>query len=243
MALRPDQHGGRAVAAPALPVERLSDPGGDQLTSPTTTGTALRTGRSGVPASLLRYRRAVRAVLLLVTAVLAAGCTTAVPGAPSAAGPTPLPPRPREVRLDGVDPCSLLSRDERNALGLESDPVSHSSYVALFRGVVKTCTMHGPSPEGLLLGISSVTSVGVERWTETDVAAELQPTLVADFPAYIVKPARYTDYCSVEIDVAPGQLLDIQFGGGSAAAPITQNDLCTRAGRSAIAAMAKLTAR
>jgi hypothetical protein len=145
--------------------------------------------------------------------------------------------------LDGVDPCSLLSRDERIALGLESDPRSHSSYVALFRGVVETCTMHGPSPESLLLGISTVTSAGVERWTEPDVAAELHPTLVTGFPAYIVKPAQYTDYCSVEIDVAPGQLLDVQFGGGSEAAPIAQNDLCTRAGRSAVAVMAKLTER
>ena len=129
MALRPDEHGGRAVPAPALPVERLPDPGGDQLTRPTTTGTAGAPAHRPFrpfPGTLLRYRRAVRAVLLLVTAVLAAGCTTAVPGTPSAAGPPPLPPRPREVRLDGVDPCSLLTSEQRADLGFQSAASQHA---------------------------------------------------------------------------------------------------------------------
>ena len=46
------------------------------------------------PASSLRYRRAVRLAPLLVTALLAAGCTTVVAGTPSAPTGVLLPPRP-----------------------------------------------------------------------------------------------------------------------------------------------------
>jgi len=79
----------------------------------------------------VRYRRAVRTVLMLLTAVLAAGCTTAVEGTPSAAPPAPLPARPREVRLDGVDPCSLLTPEQRTALGFKNKPSSSKPYVEL----------------------------------------------------------------------------------------------------------------
>ena len=191
----------------------------------------------------MRYRRAVRTVLLLVTAVLAAACTTAVEGTPSAQPPAPLPARPREVRLDGVDPCSLLTRTQQTALGLDSEPQLVSTYVALFRGEVPTCTIRGPSPESRLLGISTVTTVGIERLREADIAASVQPTLVAAFPALVIKPTRYSDYCSVEVDVAPGQLLDVQSGGGSPKAPIPQDELCAHARQSAEAAMAALVTR
>ena len=80
---------------------------------------------------------------MLVTAVLTAGCTTAVEGTPSAQPPTPLPQRPQEVRLDGVDPCSLLTPEQRAELGLETAPRPSTSYVELFRGKVPTCTMLG----------------------------------------------------------------------------------------------------
>ena len=193
----------------------------------------LRTGRSAVPGHLLRYRRAVRAVLLLVTAVLAAGCTTAVPGTPSAAGPAPLPPRPREVRLDGVDPCSLLSREQRVLLGLESEPRASNPHVELFRGDVPTCTMIGFRPDAIGLAIGAVTSIGIERWHEKDLAAEISPLTVAGFPALVARPLRFTDYCSVEVDTAPGQMLDVQFSDGGRQPPIPQADLCTRAGRAA----------
>jgi Protein of unknown function (DUF3558) len=100
--------------------------------------------------------------------------------------------------------------------------------------------MHGPSPKSLLLGISVVTTIGVERWRETDVAADVRPDVVGGFPAYTVKPDQYNDYCSVDVDVAPGQLIDVQLGGGTAQAPIAQEELCLGAERSAEAVMTAL---
>ena len=188
----------------------------------------------------MRYRRAVRTVLMLVTAVLAAGCTTAVEGTPSAAPPAPLPVRPREVRLDGVDPCSLLTPSDRASLGLDTGGIPNSTYIELFRGTVPTCSMSGFRPDAVTLSIGTVTTVGIERWRESDVAATLQQTAISGFPAIVAVPDRFTDYCSVEIDVAHGQLLDVQFGDGGSSPPISQDELCLRASRSAEAAVASL---
>jgi hypothetical protein len=178
----------------------------------------------------------VRLLLPLVACVLAAGCTAA----PTEALP---PPRPREVRLDGVDPCTLLTAEQRAGLGLTSEPHASTAYVELFRGDVPTCTMRGRSPESVLLGISTVTTVGIERWSEPDLVSQTRPTSTAGFPALAAIPSRLTDYCSVEVDVAAGQLLDVQFGGGTPQSPIPQEELCRRAGQSADAAMATLLSR
>jgi len=183
----------------------------------------------------------VRLLLPLVACVLAAGCSAAdTPPAPTAPPP---PARPREVRLDGVDPCSLLTAEQRAGLGLTSEPHASTAYVELFRGNVRTCTMRGRSPDSVLLGISAVTTTGIERWKESDLVAQTRSTSVAGFPALAAVPPQLTDYCSVEVDVAAGQLLDVQFGGGSPQSPIPQDELCRRAVDAAAAAMATLVSR
>ena len=171
-------------------------------------------------------------MLLLVACLLAAGCATAAP-APPVPSATPAPARPREVRLEGVDPCSLLTAEQRESLGLTSEPQSSTPHVGLFRGDVPTCTVRGPSPQDALLVSGAVTTVGVERWTESDVAADVRPTIVNGFPALVAVPQRFTDYCNVEVDVAQGQLLDVQFGDGNPQAPSNQDELCALAKRSA----------
>ena len=185
----------------------------------------------------MRYRRAVRTVLLLVTAVLAAGCTTAVEGTPSAEPPPPLPARPREVRLDGVDPCSLLKADQRTALGFTRQPSSSQPYVELFHGIVPTCTMNSSSSAPTILGIGTVTSAGIERWRDSDVAATVSSTEVAGFPAVVAAPDQSDAYCAIGVDVAVGQLLDIQLLDAGHQPPLSQGELCARAQRSAEEAM------
>ena len=174
--------------------------------------------------------------LLAAAAVVAAGCTTEAterPPAPSAPPAAPAPARPREIRLDGVDPCSLLTPQQRAELSLTSEPRSTKPYVDLFRGSVPTCSARGRSPQNVLLVVGAVTTAGIERWAEGDIAATTRQTTVAGFPAIVAVPTRFKDYCNVEVDVAPGQLLDVQFGGGSAEAPIPQEQLCRAAERSA----------
>jgi hypothetical protein len=191
----------------------------------------------------VRYRRAVRTVLLLVTAVLAAGCTAAVEGTPSAEPPAPPPVRPREVRLDGVDPCSLLSPEQRTTLGLDGVPRYTNPAAPLFGGNVPTCTITGLRDRPIALGVGAVTTAGIERWHQNDLAAEVRPTLASGFPAVVARPTRAADYCSVEVDVAAGQLLDVQFSDGGGEPPIPQDELCARAEHAAQTLMQSLLAR
>jgi hypothetical protein len=188
----------------------------------------------------VRYRRAVRLAPLLVTALLTAGCTTVVAGTPSAPPGVLLPPRPKEVRLDGVDPCSLLSAEQRAVLGLTSTPRVSNSRVELFNGDVPTCTVRGSGPSSVVVGIGTVTTVGIERWHDAKLQAEVRPIRVADFPAVIAVPTNSTSYCGVEVDVARGQLLDVQVLDGGYSTPIAQATLCDRAEESAAAAMQTL---
>jgi hypothetical protein len=181
-------------------------------------------------------------VLLFVAAVAVAGCATApereAPAAPSSAEAAPQ--RPREVRLDGVDPCSILTPEQRADLGLQNEPSASRPYVALFRGDVPTCKISGSNPGSEILGVGIVTSVGVERWRENDVAAQLRPTIIEGFPALVTAPTQSRKYCGVEVDVASGQLLDVQVLDGGASAP--QSELCASAEQAATEIMKRLIA-
>ena len=190
-----------------------------------------------------RQWQRVRVALLLAASVLAAGCTTTVTGTPSASSTPASPSRPREVRLDGVDPCSLLNPEQRAGLGFTSQPATSRPYVPLFHGDVPTCTMDSPSADPTVLGIGLVTSVGIERWREGNLAAGTESTAIEGFPALIARPTQSARYCAVEVDVSTGQLLDVQFLDGGHSPPLPQDDLCSRATRSAAEVVKSLLAR
>ncbi|HEX5810613.1 MAG TPA: DUF3558 domain-containing protein [Pseudonocardia sp.] len=181
---------------------------------------------------------------LLVTAVLAAGCTTVVAGTPSAPTGVLLPPRPREIRLDGVDPCSLLTEEQRAALGLESEPRPGTiSSSALYGGNVPICTMRGFTANATTLGIGLVTTAGIDLWTTGRLEADVTASNVHGFPAVVAVPRRFTEYCNVDVDVAQGQLVDLQFRDGGNRPQIPQSELCARARQAAEAVMASLLSR
>lgn len=178
---------------------------------------------------------------LLVTALLAAGCTTVVAGTPSAPTGVLLPPRPREIRLDGVDPCSLLTAEQRTALGLESEPRPGTiASSALYGGDVPICTMRRFSGNATTLGIGLVTTSGIDLWTTGRLDADVSAADVHGFPAVVAVPRRFTEYCSVDVDVAQGQLVDLQFRDGGNRPQIPQPELCARARQVADAVMASL---
>jgi len=165
--------------------------------------------------------------------LVAAACTAAVDGTPSAPTGMLLPPRPREVRLDGVDPCSLLTPEQRVRLDLDGSPRLTNSYAELFSGDVPTCTITGYVRQPIALAIGAVTTVGIERWQRGDLAAQVTPRSVAGFPAVVAVPTRFVNYCSVEVDVAQAQLLDVQLSDAGGSPPVPQSELCTRAEQAA----------
>jgi hypothetical protein len=203
--------------------------------------------RSDRAATVLVVRRAGGGVLAALLCVLVAACTVGGVGEPAPSvrpepsGVIELPPRPREARLDGVDPCSLLTEEQRAELGLDARPVSSEAPIGLYPGSdVPACDIRGFEPRAVATGISLVTTVGIERFTSGELDAELRPIEVQGFPAVVAVPTRFTDYCTVIVDVAPGQLLDVQFRSAGRQPPIPQPQLCRDAETVADAAMTNL---
>jgi hypothetical protein len=145
--------------------------------------------------------------------------------------------------LDGVDPCSLMTPAERTEFGLDGAPRYTNPHTPLFGGSVPTCTITGLADRPVALGVGAVTTVGIERWQQDDLAAIVRTTSVMGFPSVVAIPKRTTDYCSVEVDVAPGQLLDVQFSDGGGEPSIPQEELCITAQRAAEVMLQSLLAR
>jgi Protein of unknown function (DUF3558) len=190
----------------------------------------------------------IRRALLVGVVLLVGGCTSVVGGQSAPVGSsestgTQLPARPREVRLDGVDPCSLLTAEQRAELGLDGRPVFDEGPSRLYNGEVPLCAIRGFEPRAILVGVSLVTTAGIELYTSGDLLVELRPMQVRGFPALLAVETRNADSCSVIVDVAPGQLLDIQFRDGGREPPIPQPQLCQDAEVAADAVMATLLAR
>ncbi|HLU58248.1 MAG TPA: DUF3558 domain-containing protein [Pseudonocardia sp.] len=165
-----------------------------------------------------------------MTLLLLAGCTAisgqAEPAAPSATTPE----RPRDIRLDGIDPCTLLTEDQRAELKLDGRPVLDRSPTSLYPGGdVPSCTISGFEPRNVWVGLSLVTTTGIERYSADNLRVDIQPATVRGFPAVTARPQRFTEWCSVIVDVAPGQLLDVHFADGGGTPPVPQDQLCTDA--------------
>jgi hypothetical protein len=110
---------------------------------------------------------------------------------------------------------------------LDGRPVFSQAPVGLYGGAdVPSCTTGGFEPRAVTVGVSLVTSAGIERYTSGELAAELRPLSVQGFPALVAVPTRFTEYCTVVVDVAPGQLVDVQFRDGGRRPPIPQPQLC-----------------
>ena len=200
---------------------------------------------SGLPMD--RYGRAVRraAVCAAVLGVLLAGCSTPVPGAPapapdSAAPTVELPPRPREVRLDGLDPCTLLTESDRRGLGLDQRPVLDVAPSALYGGVTQLCSIGGFEPRAISVGVELSVTGGVELFFRPGVRSEIRPIEVGGFPAIVAVPVQVTDFCTVVVDVAPRQAVDVQFADGGRVPPIPQERLCSDAQQVAALVMVNL---
>lgn len=195
-------------------------------------------------------RAGVLAVAAVATATAAgAGCaaTTVTPGepnrpAPPAAAAAQLPPRPAELRVDEVDPCTLLTPQQQQALGIDSSPRPGTGSS---RGEPACHFDHGQSEPFYGFLIAVLPFEGAQAWLTGSRAAEarvLDP--VAGFGAVEVRSpdgaAAVTD-CSVIVDVAAGQSLDAYFESGASGA-FTQDEQCAKARQAAEAATRTLLA-
>lgn len=145
-------------------------------------------------------------------------------------------PRPREVKLDGLDPCAVLSEDQRAALSLDHAP---NAYVDNTFGESKVCSFRS-GISGNVMRLALVTVEGVGVWLSENAQVEPQFTTIGGFPAMVVRTPGLDDVCNVEVDVAEGQFLDVMFRDGGNEKKATQDTLCAGAERAAEAALSGL---
>jgi Protein of unknown function (DUF3558) len=141
-----------------------------------------------------------------------------------------------------VDPCSLLTEQQRAELGLDGRPVLDRSPSLLFPGDVSMCVIRGFDPRAIIVSVGLVTTAGIEFFSSGNLAADLGPISLAGFPAAVARPTHYIQFCNVVVDVAPGQLLDVQAQDGGRQPPIPQEQLCQDAEQAATAVMETLLA-
>ena len=176
--------------------------------------------------------RTVLATLLL--AVLLAACaptdTPAVPAPTPAPQPTtalvPLPERPFEIRVDDLDPCALLTPDEIAGLGLEPGGNLDVRNSALYGGVTALCSWQGFEPRAISVGVNLSVTGGIELFTERAVPGIVTALDIRGFPAVLARLPNFPEACSVILDVAEGQAVDVQFRDGGRLPRNPQADLC-----------------
>jgi hypothetical protein len=142
------------------------------------------------------------------------------------------------VRIDGVDPCTLLTEEQRATLGLDAQPHLDVGPLPPYPGTdIPLCLFGGFRPRSVSLGVAVVQTTGVDLFLSGNLVADVRRTRASGFPALVAIAPRNTDFCSVVIDVAPGQAVDVNFRlyGRDAGAPV--ESLCQDAERAASAVM------
>lgn len=195
---------------------------------------------------------------LVVAVAAVAGCTSsqagqATPGTKSSSPSRPasgspsvrvsIPPRPAELKLDGVDPCTLFTDATLNQLQVDRKrPRTNGSqhYNGMAECVVDS--IHAPYDT---YDVTAATNEDVGEWFTGE--RNVQSTLgsVAGFPAATFWVAgangRQAEACSVGVGVAAGQQLIVDFNNDSKRTyDLTQ--LCQRAERAAGMAVETLKA-
>jgi hypothetical protein len=157
---------------------------------------------------------------------------------PTSSTPPPLPPRPFSMPLNHIDPCRILGAAQRAELGFDRGPLpdpdegsSDNSEACSFRNT------HAKVGARLAL----VTSAGMAVWTNDPAQVAATPVVIAGFPALVLKTPTLNLACTVEVDVADGQHLDLLYRDDGAQPPAPLDQLCAGAQRVAHASVAALT--
>ncbi|ACU40200.1 DUF3558 domain-containing protein [Actinosynnema mirum] len=153
--------------------------------------------------------------------------------------PPSLFPRPSEMPLDGVAPCSLLDEKQRGELSLDNP---ENEYVETSLAGARACSLRS-NVSGNVVRLALVTGEGVLLWLDDYAQVEVETIAVVGFPALVVRTPGVEDVCNVEVDVARGQFLDVMFRDGGNSTPLAQDVLCQGARRAAEAAVTGLLQR
>lgn len=194
-------------------------------------------------------------VLIMMTL---AGCTTTQTGSATAAGqpaarpstyqaPTngagsvSLPPRPADVPLTGVDPCTLLTGPQQRTLkvakGVKGLP-------AQLENNSPTCNFRfADGTPGAEYNIAVDTAEGIALYLNQNLADNVQQVSVGGFPALDItlKAPDLLAGCSTAVSVANGQMFVVDLGQPARGTTTAQS--CARTEQVADAVLATATSR
>lgn len=136
----------------------------------------------------------------------AGAATTTTAATTTAADPSTEAQRPRELKVDGVDPCKLLTAEQMVQLKVTRSSRNDSDIVKT--GDVPTCEFRGDLSTNY--GVAVIAGKGVDYWTgkgNTDVSE----VRVAGFAAKQISLSGVEADCAIAVDVADGQQLYVDY--------------------------------
>jgi uncharacterized protein DUF3558 len=182
--------------------------------------------------SLVRSRFAAVAAALAVVTVTIGGCTSTEAGSPltetpgGTSGPPPgtittqqpgqptvaIPPRPKALPLDNVEPCSLIDSNGLKQLQVTEEPTSRTS-TDVYKA--KQCMLNVVlDDKDYSYFVSAITTEGIGAWLDGQRVVEAKLVSVEGYAAvdYYAKgtgPSNGNGGCATSVDVADGQQLDV----------------------------------
>jgi hypothetical protein len=148
-------------------------------------------------------------LLMFITACSDSRGGTATPGSTTptteSTSTKPSSTRSREIKLDGKDPCQLLTAEQLPSLKI--DRPGRPGEAPAFKAKDCSWTVTGASSS-----LAPVTSEGMEVWTSGERTGQAEKTApIATFPTISVTVQSDKDRCDVMVDVADGQYLLATF--------------------------------
>lgn len=131
------------------------------------------------------------------------------PSSGSAEPTVEIPERPRELPLDGVEPCSLITQAKATELGFDREL---RSYTTGDRYKAPACALEQLQEPFDLIDIMLVTTEGIEPWLTGKRNVDAWPVTVGGYPAVDYKTLGTEDEeCVTSVGVADGQQMIVDF--------------------------------
>lgn len=183
---------------------------------------------------------AAASLLVAVSACTSSG-EKGKPNPTSGASPTSgsaaaLPKRPAELKLDGVDPCKLLTEAQMAEIKVTKTSPQKLDTAGL--GEAPGCFYEN----GLkyTYSVALITNKGVPFWLSGSGNTEAKVVNVAGYGAAQIKLIGVEGFdCSVAVDVAEGQQLDFMYSPGTEKGD-SQDQLCSKVNKAAALAVETL---
>ncbi|MEV1114285.1 DUF3558 domain-containing protein [Actinosynnema sp. NPDC049800] len=178
--------------------------------------------------------------------LVAVGCTNREPGdatpvgettaTSTATSATPDKPRPREVKLDGIDPCKVLTTAQMKELTVVEAERNDGDIVKA--GDEPVCAYDNNDSPRVTYEVGLVTSKGIEYWRGSGNVAVKQVEVGGYSAVQLTFKGTSTVDCAVSVDVADGQQLYVDFS--SIGQTPSQEQMCDNAKKAAELALVTL---